>query len=266
MNIREYYQKTAKACFCVAWISLLLAIIFFVCHLLQLFEGDLLIFVIPIIIFSVLHFFYFRIYDKRVEKLGDKPMQISGQLLSIDHVLVVFMPAPTLRMLLFDSKGLLLGEVRDQNTRWFMWLIPNVVSLLLPKRFILLDSDGQVRAKYHTRAGLTNSMTIYNADDEIIGGYRENWKDSLIKIKGIIYKGNQREWIAVESKASLYSLQLKTIDKKNVASFQEGWMPVEWAKRFELNTPIITFSSIINEQERVIILGFLAAVLHHRDH
>ena len=42
----------------------------------------------------------------------------------------------------------------------------------------------------------------------------------------------------------LYSLHLQTVDEKKVASFQEGWMPVEWGKRFELNTPIITFSSM----------------------
>ena len=91
-------------------------------------------------------------------------------------------------------------------------------------------------------------MTIYNANDQIIGYYKESWKDSLFKIKGMLYQSDGTEWISVASAASLYSLHLKTVDGKKVASFQEGWMPLDWAKRFEMNTPIITFSSMVDER------------------
>ena len=63
----------------------------------------------------------------------------------------------------------------------------------------------------------------------------------------------------------LHSLQLESVEGKKVAFFQEGWMPVEWENTFEVNTPIITFSSFTNEEERTIVLGFFAAVLHHQD-
>ena len=42
MNIREYYKKTAKSCYYVAWITLVMAIVFFICHILKLFPKDLL--------------------------------------------------------------------------------------------------------------------------------------------------------------------------------------------------------------------------------
>lgn len=264
MNIRDYYQKTAKACFFVAWISLLLAIIFLICHFLRIFPKDMLTLIFPIIIFSLTHFIYFRVYNNRVEKLGDEPFETSGELFRTENILIVFMPAPTLRLLLFDHKGLLLGEIRDQNMHWFMWLVPNFLSLLFPKKYELINSKEEVIAKYILKAGLTNSMMIYNTNDEIIGRYKENWRDSLLKIKGMIFK-TSGEWISVSSKASLYKLDLKTLDNIKVAAFQEGWMPQEWMARFELNTPIITFSSLVDKSERTIILGFFAAVLHHRD-
>ena len=66
----------------------------------------------------------------------------------MDHILFAFMPAPTLR-LLFDHKGLLLGEIRDQNVRWFMWLIPNFISLLLPKKYVLMNNKEDIVAIYH---------------------------------------------------------------------------------------------------------------------
>lgn len=266
MNIRDYYKKTAKSCYYVAWITLILAILFFICHILKLFPKDLLTFAIPLIILSIAHFISFRLYQDRVEKLGNEPFETSVELFHVDHILFAFMPAPTLRLLLYDHKGLLLGEIRDQNMHWFMWMIPNFLSLLLPKKYVLLNNKEEVVAKYHLKAGLTNSMTVYNANHEIIGYYNENWKDSLFKVKGTLYKSDWIEWIVVSSTVSLYSLHLQTVDKKKVASFQEGWMPVEWAKRFEINTPIITFSSIVEESERIIVLGFLTTVLHHRDH
>ena len=90
------------------------------------------------------------------------------------------MPAPTLRLLLFDHKGLLLGEIRDQNMRWFMWMIPNFLSLLLPKKYVLFNNKEEIVAKYHLKAGLTNSMTVYNANNQIIGYYKENWRGFFI--------------------------------------------------------------------------------------
>lgn len=265
MNIRDYYKKTAKSCYFVAWITLILAIIFFICHIFEFFPKDLLTLAIPLIVLSFAHFIFFGLYHNRVEKLGNDPFPSSEELLHVDDILFVFMPAPTLRLLLFDHKGLLLGEIRDQNMRWFMWMVPNFLSLLLPKKYVLLNNKEEVVAKYHLKAGLTNSMTVYIANNQIIGYYKENWKDSLFKVKGMLYKSDGIEWIQVSSSVGLYSLDLQTIEEKKVASFQEGWMPLEWTKRFELNTPIINFSSIVEESERIIVLGFLTTVLHHRD-
>lgn len=265
MNIREYYQKTAQACLTVAWISLLLGILFFICHLLQWFSKELLTLEVPLIVFSVIHFLFFRVYQNRVEKLGNEPFETSDQLFSAKNILVAFMPAPTLRILFFDSNGLLLGEIRDQNMRWFMWLIPNFLSLLLPKRFELINSNGDVKARYEMSGGLSNSVRIYNTDFHLIGEYKESWKKSLFKINGILYKSNRSMWAKVQASGSLYSFQLNTLENQRVASFQEGWMPIEWEKKFEINTPIISFSSIINEDERKVVFGFIAAVLHHRD-
>ena len=199
MNIRDYYQKTAKACFIVAWISLILAILFFISHIFQLFPKEILTLAIPLILFSVIHFIYFRMYDNRVDKLENKTIETSGELFSTEDVLVVLMPAPTLRLLLFNSDGFLLGEIRDQNMRWFMWLIPNFLSILLPKKYELVNHQGDLLAKYHLTGGLSNSMTVYNANNGIIGNYQEEWKKSWFKIKGKLYRG-RREWISIQSK------------------------------------------------------------------
>ena len=33
-------------------------------------------------------------------------------------------------------------------------------------------------------------MTIYNANNQIIGYYKENWKEALFKVKGTLYKSD----------------------------------------------------------------------------
>ena len=49
-----------------------------------------------------------------------------------------------------------------------------------------------------------------------------------------------------------------------IVSYQEGWMPLEWGKRFKTNTPILSFSSNVDDIPKIIVFGFCAATLNHR--
>ncbi|MFD6442166.1 hypothetical protein ACFWDG_20765, partial [Peribacillus sp. NPDC060186] len=96
----------------------------------------------------------------------------------------------------------------------------------------------------------------------LIGFYQEN--KSLVKINGMIYKYDGTEWMPVQTPGSLSSFEIKTKEGEKIVSYQEGWMPLEWGKRFKTNTPILTFSSNVEENPKIIIFGFCAATLNHR--
>lgn len=130
MNIREYYQKTSNSNFHASWISLLLAIVFFICHIFAMIPGNILLITSPFIFFSIAQFVSHRIYENRMKELPDEHIGTNAGLFKNEHVLLTFMPAPTLRLLLFAPDGSLMGEVRDSNMKWFMWMIPNFLSML----------------------------------------------------------------------------------------------------------------------------------------
>ncbi|MGE7759873.1 hypothetical protein [Peribacillus sp. NPDC097895] len=262
MNIREYYQKTSSSNFHASWISLGMAVIFFICHIFSLIPGNILLITVPFIFFSMAQYVSHRIYENRVKELPIGPIETNAGLLKTEYVLLTFMPAPTLRLLLYAPNGSLMGEIRDVNMKWFMWMIPNFLSMLLAKRYELVDHGGRVLAKYHIKRGLFNKMTIMDDQDCLIGSYQEN--RSLLKISGMIYKEDGTEWMPIQTQGSLNSFEMTTKDGEKIVSYQEGWMPLEWGKRFKTNTPILSFSSNVAEIPKIIVFGFCAATLNHR--
>jgi hypothetical protein len=262
MNIRDYYQKTSNSTFHASWISLVLAVIFFILHALMMISGNILWITAPFILLSIVQFTSHRIYEQRIKELPLEPIETSTALLQTENILLTFMPAPTLRLLLFASNGSLLGEIRDQNMKWFMWMVPNFLSMLLPKRYELVNQKGELLAKYDIKGGLFNKLTIRNHQGNLIGFYRED--KTLLKINGMIYRADWTEWMPVQTPAGLNSIEIKTTEGKRVASYQTGWMPLDWGRRFKANTPILTFPTHVEENSKIVILGFFAAALHHR--
>ncbi|MBR8645952.1 hypothetical protein KEH51_24445 [[Brevibacterium] frigoritolerans] len=90
-----------------------------------------------------------------MKELPEEHIGTNAGLLKNEHVLLTFMPAPTLRLLLFAPDGSLMGEVRDLNMKWFMWMIPNFLSMLMAKRYELVDHEGRLLAKYHIKGGFS---------------------------------------------------------------------------------------------------------------
>ncbi|MGE7603726.1 hypothetical protein ACQKL5_14725 [Peribacillus sp. NPDC097675] len=171
------------------------------------------------------------------------------------------MPAPTLRLLLFAPNSSMVGEIRDRNMKWFMWMVPNALSILFPKRNELVDHDGQLLALFNVKGVLINWVLIMDHLENQIGYYQENEKNSLVKIKGMIYKDDRTEWMCVQKSIGLRSFEIKTCIGENVATYQEGWMPLEWGKRFKTNTPILTFRSQVDGRDKVALKGLCATVL-----
>ena len=264
MNIREYYQKTSVLNFHASWISLVLAIAFFICHAFTLISGNILLITAPFIILSFAQFANHRIYEHRIKDLPVISVETETEFLQNENFLLTFMPAPTLRLLLFAPNGSLLGEIRDRNMKWFMWMVPNFLSILLPKRYELVNHEGQLLAMFNVRGGLSNNVSIMDHRGDQIGYYQENEKNSLVKITGMIYRNDKTDWMCVQTSTGLHSFKIKTSVGEEVATYQEGWMPMDWGKRFKTNTPILTFPSHVDRHSKIAILGLCAAVLHHR--
>ena len=168
--------------------------------------GNILLITFPFILFSIVQFVSHRIYESRIKELPDEFIGTNAGLLKNEHVLLTFMPAPTLRLLLFAPDGSLMGEIRDLNMKWFMWMIPNFLSMLMAKRYELVDHEGRLLAKYHIKRGLFNKMTILDDQGGLIGSYQEN--RSFVKVNGMIYKEDGTEWMPIQTPGSVNSFEM----------------------------------------------------------
>ncbi|PLT35001.1 hypothetical protein [Bacillus sp. V5-8f] len=265
MNIRTYYEKTASMCFHASWIALIIAVCFFILHASNLFQGNILAITTPFLIVSIVQFTGSRIYEHRMKDLPAEYATRASSPLETKDILLTFMPAPTLRVLLFHPDGSLLGEIKDRNMHWFMWMVPNSLSMIMPKRYILTDADGEVLAEYMLKGGISPALSIINGNGSPIGTYKENLRESFIRIKGMIYTADGNEWIPVNVGGLLTVFELKTAAGKPIAAFQKGWMPLDWGKRFkDLNTPILTFHEKATANDKIAFFGFCASAFNHR--
>ncbi|RFU60417.1 hypothetical protein [Bacillus sp. V59.32b] len=264
MNIRTYYEKNARACFHVAWITLIIAAAFFVLHVCKVLGGNIIAETAPFLTLSIVNFTGSRIYENRMRDLPEQNVVSLVSPLETKDILLAFMPAPTLRVLLFHPDGSLLGEIRDRKMHWFMWMIPNSISIILPKRYILTNAAGEVLAEYEMKSGIKTMITMMDGNGKLVGHYKENLKESIVRLKGMIYTAEGQEWMPVNVSGLLNKFHMDASDGKIIASFQKGWMPLDWAKRFKMNTPILSFHDDATEEEKIAIFGFCTAAFNHR--
>ena len=261
MNIREYYKKTSHSNFLASWLSLVLAILFFVFHLAGLLPGGVLWVTVPFILVSMAQFGSHYFYERKLKRFLVVEMPTDLNLLNSEHVLMAFLPAPTLRLLLFSEQGALLGEIRDRNMKWYMWMIPNMVTMILPKSYELVDSSGELLARFQIKAGFSKEMRILRPGGTCVGVYRE--KKTLKEIKGQVISNEGNKRLRIEAQTAVHSLDAWTADGKIAASYRVGWMPLEWGNRFMANTPVLTLSAKNGVDVKIAALGVCASFLHH---
>ncbi|MFS0781560.1 hypothetical protein [Bacillus sp. 1P06AnD] len=267
IHIKQYYRQTAQQCLNMAFFSLLVSSIVFVINHFFFPKQAIWVAVIPFIAFSILFFIQFRINYKRYKDIPGIGPESGADLLREKHILMAYMPAPTLRVLLYSKEGLFQGEIADQNTSWYKWFIPDSIAEILPTVYVLLDANGERIATFsHTRF-FSGTWSIKGRDGRPLYTYKENWKKSLFRYSGVVEDETGKPILDIDAGGFLQQFTIPfSGSSKEAATFQKGWMPLEWAERFkELNTPILTFSSEASENERVAIFGVCARLLKNRN-
>ncbi|MGJ7921496.1 hypothetical protein [Neobacillus sp. LXY-4] len=172
MNIQQYYRSAAN-------IALNESIASFVPVILILgggiyFSVDLPLFlvILPFIVFS---FYCYQIYliqhRRSLEAMTKKPSVDLG-LVRTEHLLITFMPAPSLRMLLFEPNGNLIGEVRDERFWWWRWFLPYFIDKRFPKTYGLYSPQNKLKAYYRINAR-TKEVKIYDSDQNEMGVFNK---------------------------------------------------------------------------------------------
>ena len=151
MNIQQYYEQSATASLngsLVAFIPSIILLIYAVVYTYIL----VILLLLPFLIYSFFCYQKFLLNQKRskavnLSSLAEDP--IARDLLTEKQLLVTFLPAPSLRLLLFAANGIKVGEIRDQSFSPIRWFLPYFIDRLFVKKFGLYDQDDQPVVFYH---------------------------------------------------------------------------------------------------------------------
>lgn len=264
LNIRQYYTSTAKMYLNISLFAGLLCILLIVCSLVFFQSKYMWQITTPFMFFSIFYFICHIVNRKRALKIPHGIQVSDTKLFDEKNILFMFLPAPSLRLLLFHPIGTLLGEIKEHEPSWYKWLIPNSISMLLSHTFKLTDCNNKTLATYKMSHFLSRKVCMYDETGNVIAIYKENKMKSMFRYKGSIEEADGSLIMMVDVSGILQTFSLASVENKPLVSFQRGFMPLEWGKSFQdLNTPIITFSKEVSKNEQICVYGLCTRLLHH---
>lgn len=266
MDIKQYYYNKANISLNGSLVALIPVAIIIICSLFYSVRLPLLILVLPFCVYSFICYQAFLMHRKRGNEVDLTKFQTCSSLLDNNNYLIEFMPAPSLRMLLFDSCGFVVGEVKDARFWWWRWFLPYFIDRLLPNIFVLYDRNNHAVAYFELSK--TNGIEIYDGDRKKIGIYRHKQETTLsMKRNGMIYSIVNKQSYTVEGSAMYPDIKLRNEQGIIIGKLIKGWMPKEWDKHFRNgNTPILTLNHEIGEMDKLLIIGILTGVFQYTSH
>ncbi|MBN8200086.1 hypothetical protein [Bacillus sp. NTK034] len=262
MNIQQYYLKTADISI-NASLAALVPPFFILLVLIEKFPRTyLILFLIPFILYSFLCYQIHLLNKQRAAEIVERKFKKSRQarlsLLSQSNLMIVFMPAPSLRMVLFDPEGRQVGEIRDMKMWKFRWFLPYFLDRLFPRRLGIYDHSANLEASILIdRKGIDISSAKDSCKETII-----NKKDGF---KLVYENGCDRYSIA----KTFFHTDFQILDEKSkrIARLRKGWMLLEWGEQFrDPNTPVLSFEEGLTAKEKLRIYAIFATLFLYRNH
>ncbi|EFV77897.1 hypothetical protein HMPREF1013_01883 [Bacillus sp. 2_A_57_CT2] len=262
MNIQQYYRKTADISINASLAALVPPFFFLLIFIKESQRTNLILFLIPFIIYSFLchqiHLLNKQRAAEIVERNSNNSRQALLSLLCQSYLMIAFMPAPSLRMVLFDPEGRQVGEIRDMKMWKFRWFLPYFLDRLFPRRLGIYDYNNNLEASILIdRNGVDISFVKDSCKETII-----NKKDGS---KLVYENGCDRYSIP----KTFFHTDFQVLDEKSnrIARLRKGWMPLEWGQQFrDPNTPVLSFEEGLTAKEKLRIYAILATLFLYRNH
>ncbi|MEK5064939.1 hypothetical protein [Cytobacillus sp. FSL R5-0596] len=185
---------------------------------------------------------------------GQAPLSFLEQ----SSVLIGFLPAPSLRMVIFDPEGMMIGEIRDIKMRKLRWFLPYFIDRFFPKRLGIYDHAENLEA----------SIIIRNKGIEVLSPDSQSREIIEFKKDGstLLFQNGDMQY-AVPKTLLHTDLQVLDDQSNRIARLRKGWMPFEWGKRFkDPNTPVLSFDISLEAKEKRSIYTIIAALFLYRNH
>ncbi|WP_449622835.1 hypothetical protein [Robertmurraya sp. Marseille-Q9965] len=257
MNIHQYYRQAAFTALNHSIVALV-PVVFMILPLYMLLTNNkILLFSIPFLVYSFFAYQSYILQRERSSATADISKMDNHHIpFEKNHYLLAFMPAPSLRMLLFNPNGTIKGEIRDLRFSKLRWYLPYFIDRLIPAEYGFYNRDKKLQ------------LTM-------------KWSKELCEVKN--HKGtcaftieetgtnefqiNDNYFIQLDSKSMYTDVQFLNEKGRVIARVRKGWMPMEWSHYIkDANTPVLSFDEGLSIQEQLFILAILIKIYRYRNH
>lgn len=262
MNIQDYYRKTASISLNASLASLVPPIFFMLYGLIAAPNKYIALLLIPFFLYSFVCYHYFLRNDQWSKEMGMVSNEIKDKrFLEENQVLITFLPAPTLRMLIFDEDGEQLAEIKDMNFWLFRWFLPYFSEHLFPKKYGIFDREGSIAGSFILKKKQIDIME-FNSDERVI-------ITCLPSLNQFAYFLKDQEKNIVVKHSSLYTdFQFFMKDSGiPIGRLRKGWLPANCGVLFkDPNTPLVTFDSKLTPGDKLVIYAIITKHLRCSNH
>ncbi|PQD97031.1 hypothetical protein CYL18_03920 [Pradoshia eiseniae] len=162
------------------------------------------------------------------------------------QLFIAFLPSPTLHLLFFTGDGVYAGSLKDKRSNIWMWIIPASLLLFMPRRYLLVDNEGNPVAEYKVKHGMNGSISIMDANRQEIGVYKQE-----MRLSGVMNEYGIRQYEGKMEHAAAFKV-VQAINKRPFAECNSGWMPAYASGRFlDANMPVLTFTEATENEKRI---------------
>ncbi|WP_400241780.1 hypothetical protein AB3U99_13795 [Niallia sp. JL1B1071] len=261
MNIEKYYKYTAVSALNASLISCIPIFLFTVLFIFRHSSITYFLLLVPFGCYSVTCYSQYYLHKRRFEKVDT--VFSFGQVKSIlktNTVVLSFLPAPSLRMVIFDGNGQEIGEIKDVKFSVIRWYLPFLFDRFYAKLYGFYNTEDELQ---YTIRMKSNRIEILNKDNKIISTIMELKTDKR-SLRIFLYGEN-----TIRMKKSFGNMEyhFEKEDGIVLAHLRKGWMPKEWSKRFmDPNLPLLTIDPHASHREVIHLYALLAKILAYTNH
>lgn len=261
MNINKYYYYAAMTSLNSSIAALLPPFILVLYGILYNLSQSILFLALPFLAYSFISYQQYLVDKNRVEDFETYNRKTRSYPMEPTHSFVMqFLPAPSLRMMLFTKDGQFAGEIRDYPRLLLYWIFPYFLDRIFSKRYVFIKPNGEVTATFYMKN--KNELIILNKFNENIAIINR------VSAKKFKWEASCSSGEITVQSASMYTdLKFFKNDQSFLARVRKGWLPRQWDNHIkDPNSTVLTLNEAMTETEKLVIFTLLTSLFRYRNH
>lgn len=263
MKINNYYQKTAKYSLWIGGFLCTAGIILFAVNLFNIVKEDLNGTLISIFMMSATLITVGIINRNRSIEVIVEESEHQSEYHKENEFIMMKMTSSLFHIAFYTPSGYMTHEMKGFKMNWIHWLIPKSIQTFMKKEWIIADHSGYKLGYVSQSYGLYPPVKIYDGERNLIGEIRES--KSLVGIKGSILDQEGNSLSDFDLGSLLYDYKLHSLDHTFWCHYREGWLQLEWGKRFkDVNQDTLVISPNLPDNKKLIVHAFAGYMLYRK--